>query len=61
MKLTEAQWYRVEQLQEQSFHGKELNTDELKLCYKALEENPDRYKENGILIKEKYKKSMRFT
>lgn len=61
MKLTEVQWYKVEQLQEQSFHGKEISTEELKLCSKAFEENPDRYKENGKVIKEKYKKSVRFT
>lgn len=59
-KLTELEWSKVEQLQERSFHGAEISTEEMKLCMKAVKEDPDRYRKQGFLVRENYRNSLRF-
>jgi len=52
------QWAEVEEIQARAFHGCESSPKELELCRLALQQNPERYRQNQIEIRESYRRSL---
>lgn len=54
-------WSKVEAIQTRSFYGNGgiLSPDESKLCQRAIDEDPERYRKFGESLRENYRKSLR--
>lgn len=57
--LSELQWLKVKELQKRSFHGENLRDADQELCKRAFEEDRERYRQNGLDVKQEYKDLMR--
>lgn len=52
-------WFRVEEIQQKSFHGSQPSDEDVRLCQLAIKVDPARYRNYAARLREEYKQSLR--